>query len=105
MKVTIRIDFAQKIKRYEHIYALMTAFEENKKPPKKKKKKKETKVKNTLSWKSLFLGEHPLAAKFSPAAHLTLVASFDKLASAHHRIKITLQLNLKIKKVFAAFCP
>ena len=43
MKVTIRIDFAQKIKRYEHIYALMTAFEENKKPPKKRRKKKKRK--------------------------------------------------------------
>ena len=43
MKVTIRIDFAQKIKRYEHIYALMTAFEENKKPPKKRRRKKKRK--------------------------------------------------------------
>ena len=35
-------------------------------------------VENTFSEKSLFLREHPFAAKFS-SSHLTLVASFDKL--------------------------
>ena len=35
-------------------------------------------VENIFSEKSLFLREHPFAAKFS-SSHLTLVASFDKL--------------------------